>query len=180
MTSTDNLYDPVGDVIRDQIKRELPVRLTDAERLEIAEAKAMAESELDEHSATEADRRREAAKRGEEIEKRIAVMGAELRTREQRRVVLCYERWKAGQVEVVRRDLDPRDPQSVVERRAANLAEAQRAIPDAAQEDGGDVLTQAAKMQRDAGVAEDDDGDVVVPDTAAKKRRGGGRKPRAH
>lgn len=174
---TDDLYDTVGDVIREGIKRELPVRLTDAERLEIAEAKALAEAQLDEHSAEEADRRREATKRAEEIEKRIAVMGAELRTREQRRVVLCYERWKAGQVEVVRRDLDPRDPLSVVERRAANLAEAQRAIPDPDKLDGGeDVLTQAARMQRDAGVHEDEDGDVVVPDAPAKGKRRSKRK----
>jgi hypothetical protein len=177
-TSNDNLYETVGDVIRDGIKLELPVRLTDAERLAIAEAKAEAESKLDDHRANLADIKREWGKREEEIEKRIAVMGAELRTREQKRVVVCYERWKAGQVEVVRRDLDPRDTASVVERRAANLAEAQRVMPDAEPVAGGDVLAQAAQMQRDAGVAENDEGDVVPIAEGDKKRRGGKGKKR--
>lgn len=179
MTNNDNLFDPIGDVIRAGIKRELPVRLGDRELLEIAIAKASAEAELDEHNANLADMKREQAKIGEDIEKRIATMGAELRQRQQRRVVICYERWNAGLVEVVRQDLDPRNPESVVERRAANLAEAQRAIPDpeAARPDD-DVLTAAAKMQRDAGVAENEDGDIVAPDGDGRKR-GGRRKARA-
>lgn len=174
MTSTESQpYEPVGDVLKKGIKRELPVRLTDIERLEIAEAKAKLEAELDEHRAEESDRRREASEREKEIEKRIAVMGAELRTREQRRVVICYERWEAGQVVIVRQDVDPVDAESVVERRAANLAEAQKVMPGAGQPaKNGDVLAEAAKMQRDAGIEEDDAGDVVPPTEGLPPARG--------
>ena len=55
-------------------------------------------------------------------------MGTALRERQERRVVVCYERWAHGQIEVVRRDIDPRDPASIVDRRPATIEESQRAI----------------------------------------------------
>jgi hypothetical protein len=55
-------------------------------------------------------------------------MGTALRERQERRVVVCYERWANGQIEVVRRDVDPRDPASIVDRRPATLEESQHAI----------------------------------------------------
>ena len=126
--NTEHLYDPVGDVLADAISRELPVRLTDLERLELADRKAAAEDELAAHQNRMAEQRRELAKHGATIARRIADMGTALRERQERRVVVCYERWANGQIEVVRRDIDPRDPVSIVDRRPASLEESQRAI----------------------------------------------------
>jgi len=75
-----------------------------------------------------AEVRRDLAKQGEAIAKRIVDMGAALRERQERRVVVCYERWAHGQIEVVRRDIDPRDTASIVDRRPATIEESQRAI----------------------------------------------------
>jgi len=124
----EHLYDPVGDVLADAISRELPVRLTDLERLELADRKAAAEDELAAHQTRMAEQRRELAKHGEAIARRIADMGTALRERQERRVVVCYERWANGQIEVVRRDVDPRDPASIVDRRPASLEESQRVL----------------------------------------------------
>ena len=124
----EHLYDPVGDVITDAISRELPVRLTDLERLELADRKAAAEDELAAHQNRMAEVRRDMAKQGGELSRRIAEMGTVLRERQERRVVVCYERWANGQIEVVRRDVDPRDPASIVDRRPATLEESQHAI----------------------------------------------------
>lgn len=124
----EHLYDPVGDVIADAISRELPVRLTDLERLELADRKAAAEDELAAHQTRMAEQRRELAKHGEAIARRIAEMGTVLRERQERRVVVCYERWANGQIEVIRRDVDPRDAASIVDRRPATLKESQHAI----------------------------------------------------
>jgi hypothetical protein len=126
--NTEHLYDPVGDVLADSISRELPVRLTDLERLELADRKAAAEDELAAHQDRMAEVRREMAKHGGDLARRIADMGTALRERQERRVVVCYERWANGQVEVVRRDIDPRDPASIVDRRPATLEESQHAI----------------------------------------------------
>jgi hypothetical protein len=126
--NTEHLYDPVGDVLADSISRELPVRLTDLERLELADRKAAAEDELAAHQTRMAEQRRELAKHGAAIARRIADMGTALRERQERRVVVCYERWAHGQIEVVRRDIDPRDPASIVDRRPTTLEESQRAI----------------------------------------------------
>jgi hypothetical protein len=75
-----------------------------------------------------AEVRREMAKQGEAIARRIADMGTALRERQERRVVVCYERWANGQIEVVRRDIDPGDPASIVDRRRGTLEESQRAL----------------------------------------------------
>jgi len=124
----EHLYNPVGDVLADSISRELPVRLTDLERLELADRKAAAEDELAAHQHRMAEVRRELAKHGAAIAKRIVEMGTALRERQERRVVVCYERWAHGQIEVVRRDVDPRDTASIVDRRPATIEESQRAI----------------------------------------------------
>jgi hypothetical protein len=104
--------------------------LTDLERLELADRKAATEDALAAHQSRMAEVRREMVKQGEAIAHRIANMGTALRERQERRVVVCYERWASGQIEVVRRDIDPRDPASIVDRRPASLEESQRAIAE--------------------------------------------------
>ena len=71
----EHLYDPVGDVIAGAISRELPVRLTDLERLELADRKAAAEDELAAHQNRMAEQRRELAKHGEAIARRTPTWG---------------------------------------------------------------------------------------------------------
>ena len=126
--TTDHLYDPIGDVIRPEVLRELPVQLTDQERLQIAEYKAAAEQELEALSKRAAEVRREHVERMKDLERRIAEMGVQVKDRKQSRVVICYERWADGEIEIVRRDIDPRDPSSVIDRRSATIEEAQRAL----------------------------------------------------
>jgi len=123
--TTEHLYDPIGDVIRDGVPRELLVDLSDSERLQIVEAKSAIELELEAHRTRAAEIRRE-------LERRISTMATDLRARQQRRTVICYERWDNGQIEVVRRDVDPRNPASVVDRRPATIEESQRLLAVAA------------------------------------------------
>lgn len=163
---------PAEDIVKRGIKRELPCKLTDHEELEIARRKATAEAELEELLEDFKDAKDEWGTRIDEVEKRIAIMGAELRTGEQKRVIECYERFKAGTIEVVRTDNG-----MVIDRRAASLGDTQRALPKVADEptpatsddEGEAQAADAARTQRDAGVEEDDDGDVVAPAGDGKK-----------
>lgn len=72
--TTDHLYDPIGDVIRDDVPRELPVQLTDHERLEVAASKSAAEDEL-------VALRRQYHERAKEVGRRIAELGADAQRR---------------------------------------------------------------------------------------------------
>jgi NifB/MoaA-like Fe-S oxidoreductase len=155
------------DIVKRGIKRELPCKLTDQEELEIARRKASAEAELEEVQADFDDAKNEWKSRLEEVEKRIALMGAELRTGEQKRVIDCYERFVAGTIETVRTDNG-----MVIDRRAASLADTQRALPTVGRDEAREEQEQAAdaaKTQRDANVEEDDEGDVVAPAGEPKK-----------
>lgn len=147
------------EVTRKGIKRELPVKLETHEMLMIAIAKSKAEAELDEMEAELRDIKADWNQRIDEQERRIAVMGVEIRTSEQKRVVPCYERFRAGTIEVVREDTH-----EIIERRAASLAEAQKALP-------GTDVADAAATQKAANVEEDEDGDVVVPEGNGRKSK---------
>jgi hypothetical protein len=164
------------------IKRELPCKLTDSDMLEIAIDKAKAEAELDEMEDEFADTKRDWGKRIEEVEKRVAAMGSELRTRERKRVVICHERvvLETRMVEVVREDT-----MEVVDRRAANLFEAGKVLPmtkrleDAPPVDPPDVdaaLAAAHAETMKAAGAEEVDGDVTVPAGDGKKPKKSKRK----
>ena len=160
------------------IKRELPCKLTDSDLLEVAIDKAKAEGELDQIQDEFADVKRDWGKRIEECEKRIAQMGSELRLRERKRVVICHERvvLATRMVEVVREDTF-----EVVDRRAANLFEAGKVLPqtkridDKSAEDPPEVddalAAAAAETMKAAGVEETEDGDVVPPEGDGKKTK---------
>jgi hypothetical protein len=153
-------------IVRKNIRRELPVALTNNEFVELARYKARLELERDEAESTFAERKNEHAQRLKDLEARIGKAGAELRTGEQKRVVECVQRYvrsgeHAGKVETVRLDTD-----EVVERHAADLLESRQAVPD---DDVSDNLLDAAsKMQRE-GNTETDDGDVVPSDEPTPK-----------
>lgn len=156
------------DIVKDNITRELACELDDRDVLTIARAKAKAEAELEELQEEIDDERTVQKARLEAVEKRIEIMGAEIRTGEQRRPVPCYERFVSGMIEVVRKDTN-----EVIDRRAASLVEAQKVMPmtDAPADDAS-TLEQAAHKQR--GFAEDDD--ESDPDDSAEAPA---KKPRA-
>lgn len=160
-------------ITRKKIMLELPCPISDHELLNIARDKARHELELDEIAADFADVKRDWNGRVEAKEKHIAQLGAVIRTGEQKRPIACFERYvddgeHKGKVETVRSDT-----QEVVERRVADLLEARNATPDAEPPGDEDVLAQAARMQRAAGVEENEDGDVVVPEERAPKKKRG-------
>jgi hypothetical protein len=167
-------------VVRKRVLRELPVKLTDRELLDVAKQKSDAESELEELQAEFAETKREWNARIEAIETRIARHAAEFREGTQKRPVECHERYvregeHAGKVETVRLDIG-----EVVDRRVADLLEARNALPkdeaDAQAEIGDEILAEAARLQQEAGVEETEDGDVVVPDAAAPKSKKKGKR----
>lgn len=172
-------------IIARDIKRELPCNLTQEEMLDIAIDKAKAEGELEQVRDEFRDVKDQWNERIEEAEKRIAQMGVEIRTRQRKRVVLCHERVVAEtrMVEVVREDTN-----EVVDRRAANLFEAGKVLPQTKHLDvhagdepaDGDVdsalAAAAAETQRAANVEETEDGDVVPPEGDGKRAKKGKRK----
>lgn len=153
------------EIHRTDIKRELPCRLSPDEMLDIAIRKSKLEAQLEEKEEEFAENKREWTKALEEIESRIGVMRSELRTGEQRRVVNCHERWRGQLIEIVRDDTG-----EVVDTRASTLRDTQQSIPGTG-EDGDEQQADAARTQRDAGVAEDEDGDVVPPESNGSGKR---------
>lgn len=176
---------------------ELPVALSEREEVETARAKAKLEQQL----AAQRDKfgavKREWTEEFKEIEIRIQVLGDNLLTGRQLRPVEVVEQYvkegeHAGKVEQIRTDTG-----EVVDRRMADLFEARSSDPkykskprakgDAADapanDDTGevpkDLLAEAEKAQRDAGVEEDDEGNVVVPETSVPKAKRGGGKPKS-
>lgn len=160
----------VEDIIKRDIMRELPCKLTDDSLLKVAIKKAEAEAELEEMRDDFKDVKDDWGTRISDAEKRIAEMGAQLRTKEERRVIKCYERFVSGTIEVVRDDT-----KQVIDRRAASLAEAQRSLPSRTKAEDNEQAeaAAAAKAQRDNGVEEDDEGDVVPPAGDGKRGRKG-------
>lgn len=172
-------------IIATDIKRELPCKLDEQQLLEVAIDKAKAEAELDEIKDDFRDVKEQWNERIEEVEKRISQMGAELRTRERKRVVLCHERVVAEtrMVEVVREDT-----LEVVDRRPANLFEAGKVLPQTKHLDKDDqhpddppdvddaLAAAAAETQRAANVEETEDGDVVPPEGDGKRAKKSKRK----
>lgn len=160
---------------------ELPVVLTEKDELEIGRTKAKLERDHAGMLERFADVKREWKKDLDGLQQRIATLGDHLLTGSQPRPVEVVEYYvkegeHAGKVEQVRADTG-----EVVERRMADLFEARSSDPKykakkgekplVAEDDGvtPDLLAEAERAQRDAGVEEDEDGDVVVPETSAKK-----------
>ncbi len=180
------------DVVRRNVKRELPCKLTEAEFTRISRQRVAKEAE---HAQLEGDLAREKKKRQDqidEIEDEIAKMGRELHTEHQDRTVPCNDVFRraddgTGWIHTIRMDT-----YDEVERRPATAHETQRYLPTI---DGGSngILDQSRAAQRSAQVetapTEDatPEGDDVPPDaggdegdepdtddapTKAKKRSG--------
>lgn len=167
--------DDTHDVIRRNIPRELPCKLTEEEFTRIARQRATKEAERDELSD---DLAREKKKRQDQIDgidDEIGKMGRELHTGYQDRTVKCFEVFRkgvdgVGYVHTIRGDtLDE------VERRPATAHETQRHLPST---DGVGILDVARERQRSA----QDDHDDDVPDddgNETKKTKRGKRKAAA-
>jgi hypothetical protein len=139
------------DVIRRNILREQPCKLTDEEFARVARQRALKEAERDE---LEEDLAREKKKRQDQIddlEDEIGKMGQELRTGYQDRTVKCIEVFRKGADGVGYVHLLRTDTWAEVERRAANAHETQRHLKGVDEQPGtGGVLEEARKRQRSA------------------------------
>ena len=126
-TSTVTITD--SDIVRRNIKRELPCRLTDEEFTRVAKQRAMKEAEKEE---LEMDLAKEKSRRNEQIKDlsdEIGKSGKELRTGYQDRTVNCNEIYRrdvegTGWIHTIR--IDTYDE---VERRPATAHETQRYLP---------------------------------------------------
>lgn len=118
-----------NDIVRRNIKRELPCRLTDEEFTRVAKQRAMKEAEKEE---LEMDLAKEKSRRTEQIKDlsdEIGKSGKELRTGFQDRTVNCNEIYRrdvegTGWIHTIR--IDTYDE---VERRPATAHETQRYLP---------------------------------------------------
>lgn len=181
------IIDPNSDVVRRNIKRELPCRLSEEEFTRIARQRATKEAERDELEADLAKEKKRRQDQIDELDDEISKMGRELRTGEQDRTVPCNEVFHrasdgTGWIHTIR--LDTLDE---VERRPATAHETQRYLPGTDGPSGG-LLEDAQRAQRSAqddvpaGTPEhdeedgDDQGDEATD--GADKKRGGKAKRR--
>ena len=153
------------DIIRRAIKRELPCKLTDEERLRIADERSAKEAERDKLKAEaklDAERRKAQIA---DLEDEIAKKGLEVYTRHQDRTVICDEFFRrdlegSGWVHTIRRDTGEE-----VERRPATVHEMQRHLPGTETSPAGGLLEEARARQSDGALL-----DQI--DATAKKGRG--------
>lgn len=183
------------DVVRRNVKRELPCKLTDEELLRVARQRATKEAEK---AQLEADLAKEIKRRKDQIAEladEIQKQGRELHTGEQDRTVPCNEVFRraldgTGWIHTIRMDTFDE-----VERRPATAHETQRYLPAveghgvglldqartaqqlerSAQDEGDDVPGEDETTEDTAADADDDDGNEVADDAEqpAPKKRGG-------
>ncbi len=171
------------DIVKRNVKRVLPCKLTDEELLRIARMRTVKESE---HDQLVADADLDAKKRKAQIKEysdEILAMRRELHTGYQDRTILTnetFEKDDKGNCWVVVYRLDTGEPTG--ERHPASPAEMQRYLPAADGSPGG-LLEQAAKVQRSAqdappadvpdGLPSEDGDDDDAEEADDKPKRGG-------
>lgn len=154
------------DVVRRNVKRELPCKLTEAEFTRISRQRVAKEAEL---AQLQADLAKEQKKRKDQIEEvsdEVAKMGRELHTEHQDRTVPCNDVFRraddgTGWIHTVR--LDTYDE---VERRPATAHETQRYLPSV---DGPGIIDKARTAQQAEGEPAANDGDDVPSDAGEKE-----------
>lgn len=173
------------DITTDDIKLELPCKLAPHELFDIAIRKTETELELEAEEARLDDIKAEFGDRMKGLEKKIAIMREQLHSREERRLVDCYERFVANTIERVRKDT-----REVFDRRAATMLDNQRRLPAVGSEpksksklavvpdDGVPIdapkeahFNPVMTPEQAANVEVSDDGDVVVPEGDGKRKR---------
>jgi hypothetical protein len=183
------------DVVKRNVKRVLPCKLTDEELLRIARMRTGKEAE---HDQLVNDADIDAKKRKAQIKEyadEILAMRRELHSGYQERTILTnevFEKDARGECWIVVYRLDSGEPTG--ERHPATPAEMQRYLPDFGAPGGGGLLADATRAQRSAqpetgandnevpdglptddeseGDVDDDDGDDK-PDATPKNKRGG-------
>lgn len=119
-----------SDIVRRNIKRELPCKLTDEEFTRIAKQRAIKEAEKEELEADLAKEKRRRMDQIEDVQDELKVSGRELRTGYQDRTVNCNEVFfrdnkGVGWIHTIRIDTAEE-----VERRPATAHETQRYLPN--------------------------------------------------
>lgn len=152
------------DVVKRNVKRVLPCKLTDEELLRIARMRTVKETE---HDQLVSDAELDAKKRKAQIKEyadEILAMRRELHTGYQDRTILTnevFEKDDKGNYWIVVYRLDNGEPTG--ERHPATPAELQRYLP-VGDTGTGSLLDQAAKVQRSAQPEAAADADAAVPD----------------
>lgn len=171
------------DVIRRNIPRELPCKLTDEEFTRIARQRATKEAERDELVDDLAREKKKRQDQIDDIDDEISKMGRELHTGFQERTIKCVEIFRKGPDGVGYVHTMRTDTFDEVERRPATAHETQRHLP--AVDGGGTVgiLDKARERQRsaqddasdvpDEGVGPESESDETSDSEAKPKRRRG-------
>ncbi len=141
-----------------------PVQLDDIEIAILAKERAKQEAQLEELQTKASDISKEWKEKIQQQERLIETLGADIGRGKQDRTVMCDEIFRNGKIDTVRQDTGV-----VISSRAASMQEAQRYLP-AMEGQGGGMLADARKAQKDAGVEEDEDGDVVSPEGDGKPK----------
>lgn len=168
------------DVVRRNIKRELPCKLTEEEFTRISRQRVAKEAELEQ---LEADLSKEKKRRQDQIDEvsdAVIKMGRELHREEQERTVPCNEYFRraedgTGWIHTIRMDT-----YDEVERRPASAHETQRYLPSIDGPSGSGLLDQANAAQRSAQDAPPTvetsdvppDGDEDEGDAPKKRKKG--------
>lgn len=164
MATTETTH--TDDIVRRNLKRELPCKLTTEEFLRISKERVAKEAEL---GQLQDDLARETKKRKEQIEElsdEIEKKGRELHLEQQDRTVLCNEIFRRGSdgtgwIHTIR--LDTFDE---VERRPATAHETQRYLPNVEGPGANpSILDKARERQRSA---QPDDGSDIPGDAPAE------------
>lgn len=153
-------------IIRRNLRRDQPVKLTQDELLEKMKAFTVKDAEHDELADELARETKKRKQQLEELSDEIGLIKRCIRTGEEDRSVPCYERLDRradGTWEVV---LIRADTNAVVERRGASAAELQRNLPTEYSGQGGSVLDDARSQQQAAAQRSAGGDDVPSEDDA--------------
>lgn len=165
-----------GDIIRRGLRRDQPVKLTKDELLEKMTAFTVKDAERDELTDELVKETKKRKQQIEELDDEIGLIKRCIRTGEEDRSVVCFERLDRrsdGTWEVV---LIRSDTNAVVERRSAHAAELQRHLPsEYAGQQGLDLGGAGRAPADDAPADAPGDGGDDVPDEDEGDENGTGK-----
>jgi hypothetical protein len=124
MTEERTVANATTDIIKRNLKRELPCALDDDEVLIHARAATKKRAELRVIEAEIAEERKKQKERVAGVEKEIARLDAIVESGKERRIVVCHEKWANGAVHLVREDTG-----EVVDTRQATAADRNLVVP---------------------------------------------------
>jgi len=173
MTEERTVANATTDIIKRNLKRELPCALDDDEVLIHARAATKKRAELRVIEAEIAEERKKQKERVAGVEKEIARLDAIVESGKERRIVVCHEKWANGAVHLVREDTG-----EVVDTRQATAADRNLVVPGSGldvENDNQPAPKRARKSKVDGGSA----GAVVTSSVGDKVFVGDGADPDA-